>query len=173
MVQSAAATAMMAKAQAQATAMIQTANAPVMAPSTTPVPTEPSPAPVELSEGDPPVASDTSTGLTPIITGDPDEVHLLGVTFGAEGNFIVVEFKTSPKIANTWTYGNVYVIDEASGIKYDQIPVMPVIGPLFSKPKILGQIGNVMLYNINGGLKSGAIVTVVLGNFKQEHVLVK
>jgi hypothetical protein len=49
---------------------------------------------------------------------------------------------------------------------------MPRIGPLFGKPKREGQAGYVMLINGPTPLKGGERVTVVLGNYTQEHVVV-
>jgi hypothetical protein len=49
---------------------------------------------------------------------------------------------------------------------------MPTVGPLLGRPKEPGQIGYVMLVNAPPGLHPGSIVTVVLGDCKQEHVTV-
>jgi hypothetical protein len=64
------------------------------------------------------------------------------------------------------------VIDEATGTIYSGIPVAPIIGPLIAQPVHEGQIGYVMLTNDGSGIKSGSVVTVILGDFKQEHVTV-
>jgi hypothetical protein len=50
---------------------------------------------------------------------------------------------------------------------------MPLLGPLIGRPAHAGQIGYVMFVNTPPGLQSGARVTVVLGDFKQEHVIVQ
>ena len=48
-----------------------------------------------------------------------------------------------------------------------------MIGPLIARPKEDGQLGYVMFMNAPQPLQPGSRVTVVLGNFKQEHVVVK
>jgi hypothetical protein len=98
---------------------------------------------------------------------------LLGVGFAADGAYVHVQFKAPPQVARGWKQGNVYVTDEATGIVYKDIPVMPILGPLIGHPQYGGQIGYVMLFNTSSGIKSGSVVTVVLGDFRQEHVTVK
>jgi hypothetical protein len=90
-----------------------------------------------------------------------------------EGGLIMVRFKAPPKIAEQWWQGRVSVIDEATGKVYNEIPVTPLIGPLIGRPKIAGQSGYVMLVNAPLSLQPGSTVTVVLGNFQQEHVTVQ
>jgi hypothetical protein len=100
-------------------------------------------------------------------------VELTGVSFGVDGDFISVQFRAQPQIARQWMQGNVYLVDEATGFKYNEIPVLPLIGPLIAHPREEGQPGYVMLVNPGRSLESGALVTVVLGDFKQEHVPVQ
>jgi hypothetical protein len=114
----------------------------------------------------------TATADSGSFLGDQKTVELVGVGMSAEGLMITVQFKTEPNIARRWRQGNVYVVDEATGRRYDQIPVMPVIGPLFGHPVRPDQIGYVMFNNVAPGLKTGDKVTVVLGGFKEEHVAV-
>jgi hypothetical protein len=47
------------------------------------------------------------------------------------------------------------------------------LGPLISRPATAGQTGYVMLVNAPTRLNPGAVVTVVLGKYKQKHVLVQ
>jgi hypothetical protein len=65
------------------------------------------------------------------------------------------------------------VTDQATQAVYDEIPVMPKIGPLIGKPKQEGQIGYVMLVNEPPWLRPGATVTVVLGKHTFEDVPVE
>jgi hypothetical protein len=97
----------------------------------------------------------------------------MGVGFAAEGGFIMVQYKAPPLVARQWMQGTVYVRDEATGNVFSEIPVMPKIGPLIGRPREPGQPGYVMLVNPRGALKPGATVTVVLGDFQQEHVTVR
>ena len=76
-------------------------------------------------------------------------------------------------VARKWRQDIVYVVDEATGAIYNEIPVLPVVGPLFGRPNDEDQIGYVMLVNAPSELRSGAIVTVVLGDFTQRHVTVQ
>jgi hypothetical protein len=158
-IQRAEATAVVLKAQAVATAMIEQAGD---APSI-PTPATPgvSAAPAEAPEAE------------PLVTGEPitQTVELIGVVYAADGALLVVRFKAPPAEARrTMQQGRVSVTDEASGTRYDEIPNMPVIGPLIAHPARAGQVGYVMLVNTPPGISPGSLVTVVLGNFKQEHV---
>jgi hypothetical protein len=108
--------------------------------------------------------------LAPAATKADQQVEVLGVGFAAEAALIMVRFKAPPKIAEQWWQGRVSVIDEATGKVYNEIPVTPLIGPLIGRPKIAGQSGYVMLVNAPPGIQPGSTVTVVLGNYQQEHV---
>jgi len=182
-VERAEATAIVLRAQSTAAALIQGVSgptstpappAPTSAPTTTPsavlasrVPTFP----VPIGAASPlpaPVETVTTTG-EPVAAG----VELLGVSFGADGAYIYVQFKADPKVAEKFWPGVLSVVDEATGAVYNEVPVMPVIGPLIARPKQEGQLGYVMLVNAPPGLRSGSIVTVVLGDFRQEHVTVQ
>jgi hypothetical protein len=84
---------------------------------------------------------------------------------------VIVNFKAPVSVARSWAQGSVFVVDEATGDAYANIPMLPAVGPLFARPKEDGQVGYVMLANVPG-LRPGAVVTVVLGEFKKEHVVV-
>ena len=177
------ATAVVLRAQATAAALIQSASGPtstptpfvptptrVAAPSivlASPVPT--APAPVSASS---PLASPAGT-LTTTEHSGTSEVELLRVTFGADGAYIVVQFLAQPRVAETFWPGVLSVVDEATGAVYNEVPVMPVIGPLIARPKEAGQLGYVMLVNAPPGLRPGSSVTVILADFRQEHVTVQ
>ena len=177
------ATAVVLRAQATAAALIASVTGPTSTPapplpaSTTvaapfiatasPVPT----VPPSVSTGSPP-ASPAGTLTTTEYSGTP-EVELLRVTFGADGAYIFVQFKAHPKVADKFWPGVLSVVDEATGAVYNEVPVMPVIGPLIARPKQEGQLGYVMLVNAPPCLRPGSIVTVILGDFRQEHVTVQ
>lgn len=103
---------------------------------------------------------------------DPDGVFLVNVELAAEINSIMVNFKAPLDITNQWFQGSIYVINEATGLTYREIPVMPIIGPLFGKPREEGQPGYVMLTNFDKGVTAGSTVTVILGKYKREHITV-
>jgi hypothetical protein len=96
--------------------------------------------------------------------------ELLQAGFAAEGRLIQIQFRLPPRKARRLAQGNVYVVNEASKDTYRAVPVTANIGPLIARPRQEGQVGYVMLVNAPVPLKSGAIVTVVLGDYKQEHV---
>jgi DNA-binding beta-propeller fold protein YncE len=175
-IQRAEATAIILQAQSKATALIEQASIPSAAPATaTAMPHAIQATRVPTPFG---VASSTVITLaTPSAAATEDaslsQVELLSVNFAAEGNYIHVAFRAPPRVARQWGQGNVSVIDEATGIVYSGIPVQPLIGPLIGRPVHDGQIGYVMLVNDGLGIKLGSVVTVILGNFKQEHVIVK
>lgn len=126
-----------------------------------------------------PSSSDNSTAIlntnVELITTepDPDGGELLAVSLAAEGAYILVEFKAPPLIAQNWWEGSIYVIEEATDVVYSDIPTMPTVGPLIGHPVEEGQIGYVMLSNTVTGIRSGSVVSVILGRFKREHVTVQ
>jgi hypothetical protein len=65
------------------------------------------------------------------------------------------------------------VMDETTGTSLNNVPVMPVIGPLIARPREQGQPGYVMFVHQLAILRSGSLVTEVLDTFKQEHVPVQ
>ena len=161
-IQRAEATAMVLQAQAQATVLIHNANTPASTPGFIQVPT--------TSQG----ANATPQAATAETqTEDESEVRLLGVSLGTESGLILVQFKAPPALARHWQQGDVCVIDEATGAVYNEIPVAPVIGPLFGRPNQANQIGYVMFVNLPVPLQSGTQVTVKLGEYIFEHVPVK
>jgi hypothetical protein len=171
-IQSAEATALVMQAQTKATALVQSASAaePTPTPVVTPLSTlKPAAQPVAGAAS----PSPTRAELTDTEEADTDTVQLVKVEVGAETGLILVQFKAPPAVARKWQQGNVYVVDEATGTQYNEIPVLPVVGPLFARPNNARQIGHVMFVNVNSSLHPGARVTVVLGSFKQEHVTVQ
>lgn len=169
MIQKAEATALVIRAKAQATIIVLTAEAPAEAAQ---APTDP----ISVPEDNTTRQFSTPTAklpTRPTQTIISQTIVLFGVHIGGDGGFINVEFTAPPPIVAKWYDGSVYVIDELTGIKYKDIPVMPVIGPLFAKPKIAGQGGYVMFYNLKNAIKPGSVLTVVLGDFKAEHVIVQ
>jgi hypothetical protein len=170
LVQQARATAIVLKAKAQATALVEQAllggGTPVAA---TPEPAiQASPAPAgEQAEATPSVQA----GASPEVEEIPVQVTSVG--FAAEGGMIVVRFLAPPEEAAKWWQGDVSVTDEGNGEVYDEVPVMPKIGPLIGRPKVAGQAGYIMLMNVPPYLQPGALVTVVLGAHEFEHVLVQ
>ncbi len=165
-VQQAQATAMVLQARAQATALM--AQAVTFSQTPTPAPT----LALALASGDQREATPTPDTQpqdepepTPLQT-----VEVTGVGFAGEGGLIIVRFRAPPDVAEKWWQGSVAVTDEASGAVYNEIPLMPKIGPLIGRPKREGQLGYVMLVNAPPYLQRGAIVTVVLGNYTFEHV---
>ncbi len=181
-IQQAEATAMVLQARAMATAMIEKAGA---------VPATPVPAKAEPTSAPPIAPTKTPAALTGNAASSPtqtlpqavhtsaptlsntDRVQILSVSLAEEGGLIMVRFKAPPEVAQQWWQGRVSVVDEATGTAYNEIPDAPNIGPLIARPKVAGQPGYVMLVNPPPGLHPGAWVTVVLGNFKQEHLLVQ
>lgn len=103
---------------------------------------------------------------------DPDGVSFEGIGFAADGGYIMVQFKASVSQSQLWQQDYIYIVDEATRGVYKDIPIMPVVGPLIGRPSKEGQTGYVMLLNYYQGIKNGSVVTVVLGNYKREHVTV-
>jgi hypothetical protein len=106
---------------------------------------------------------------------DPDGAQLFAVSFGADGVYIDVSYTSPPELAAKWIQGDIFVVDEKSGTVFSQTALVPVIGWLFQRPVEKGQYASVMLVNSYHGfqIKSGSVVTVVMGRYKREHVTVK
>jgi len=159
--------------QAQATALIQNARATanvLLTPSALVVQATPLPT-VILVEAAPETAQPVQA---PTLAAPTEEishtVKLLGLSFGANNNLLSVQFLAPVATVQRWQQGNMYLIDEATGQKYEEIPVMPVVGVLFARPTVDGQPGYVMFTNLPVPLQTGAVVTVVLGNYRWEHI---
>ena len=161
LIENAYATAIVLEAQSMATALVAKANAgqPTLPPgrSATPMIEKKNPAALIT-----PSPMPTSAG-----------VELVAVTTAADGNLLMIAFKAPPRLAEKWMQGNGYIIDEATSTTYEEIPSLGSIGPLFTRPKQEGKIGYVMLSNAPVPLAAGSIVTVVLGDFTQEHVKIQ
>ena len=149
------ATALVLQARAQATVVMSGAGR------------GPAPSTVAPAGSAPPLAA--LPAATPAPAGN-DDVALVSVGFAADGAYVIVQFLAPPRAAREWSQGNVQVVDETTGSVYAQIPVMPTLGPLIAHPARAGQIGYVMLENGPVALRAGAVVTVVLGDFRWEHV---
>jgi hypothetical protein len=104
---------------------------------------------------------------------DRPALQVLSVGLAAEGDMIIVSFLALPAEAEAWGPGSISVVDEAGGIVYDEVPVMPEVGPLIGRPRQEGQMGYVLLANPPPGLQPAALVTVVLGAHRFEHVRVQ
>jgi hypothetical protein len=165
-VQEAEATAMVLRAQMQATAVMAQALEFDAKPTSEPTPAQ------QVVSGDQPVASPVPTeGLQH--TPEPEvvqTVEVLQVGLAADGGFIIVRFMAPPAEAAKWWQGSVSVTDEGNGAVYNEIPLMPKVGLMIARPKVAGQGGYVLLVNAPPGLRSGALVTVVLGTHQFEHL---
>jgi copper(I)-binding protein len=155
LIQDAQSTVIVLKAQAMATALVETLNAPPPGVTSVEIHSTPS--------ATPPKASQTT----------PGRVEITAVTTAAEGAYIMVEFRAPVRLVESWYQGRVSVTDESSGAVYAEIPTVGTIGLLIGRPRVDGQLGYVMLVNAPAPLASGAQVTVVLGDFKQEHLIIQ
>jgi hypothetical protein len=171
LVQQAQATAIVLEARTQATALVEQARlaggTPTSAVVNPPPYSSPTPKPLEETPSPSEGASEKEEA------GEPIPVEILSVSLAGEGGMIMVRFQASPEEAEKWWQGSAIVTDEGNGAVYDEIPVMPKIGPLIGRPKIPGQPGYVMLVNTPPWLRPGAMVTIVLGAHTFEHVPVQ
>ncbi len=158
LIQDAQSTVIVLKVQAMATALVETLNAPR--------PGDSSGASVEM-EATPPATLVPSSQVT------PGNVEIVAVTTAAEGAYIMVEFRAPMRLVESWYQGRISVTDESSAAVYAEIPSVGTIGPLIGRPRVDGQLGYVMLVNAPVPLSPGALVTVALGEFKQEHLVVQ
>ena len=100
------------------------------------------------------------------------KVEIINVAYAADGAYLIVNFYAPPRLAIFWQPGQLYVVDQATGTKYAEIPFMPKIGRLIARPAEEGQVGYVMLKN-QPPLEPGSSVTVVLGGFKQTDIVIE
>lgn len=98
------------------------------------------------------------------------EIEVLSVGFAADSGMVIVRFLAPPEEAEKWWQGDLAVTDEESTIEYNEVPVMPRIGPLISRPKRDGQQGYFMLVNSQPYLEPGDTVTVRMGKYSFEHI---
>jgi len=169
-IQQAQATALVLQAQAQATALLQQAQAGEPTPAAQPTRALPlltsTPGPLPEEQPTPPVeAPETMAGAVVTTT-----VELLWVGFAADGAFVIVNYVAHPAAAQAFWPGMLSVTDEASGTVFNEVPVMPVIGPLIARPLEAGQPGYVMLVHAPAILRPGSLVTVDLAGHRFEHV---
>jgi len=170
-IQQAQATALVLQAQAQATAVVYQANkyTPEAVPEATWMAYVPT---AESTEG---AESETQGDQTESLTDQEavQTVEVVSVGLAGEGGLIIIRFLAPVKVAERWWQGSVSVEVESSDEIYNEIPVLPRVGPLIGRPKIDGQYGYVMLVNSPPGLQSGSLVTVVLGDYRFEHIVVE
>lgn len=171
-VQQAQATALVLQAQAQATAVVGKANNDS---NPTPVPEATWMAYLPTAEVTDEVVIETQEAETQDVTEQDraNTVSVISVGMAGEGGFIMVRFYAPPKVAERWWQGSVSIQEEGDGTTYNEIPVMPKIGPLIGRPKQEGQMGYVFLVNMPPGLQSGDLVTVTLGDYQFEHIPVQ
>jgi hypothetical protein len=173
LVQNANATAMVMEAQAMATALV--AKAQGGNPTSTLIPpTIPTSEEEKDTSSTPALAQKSSpqeTAAPPLTT--PIAVQVMDVTTAADGGLIMVQYRAPARLAETWRQGNVFVIDEANGNRYGEIPVAGPIGPLISHPKEDGKQAYFMVVNAPVPLIKGTLVSVVMGEFKQEHIVIQ
>lgn len=170
-VEQAHATALVLQAQAQATAVVNQANTKSI--ETFPEATWVAYLPATASTQEVESASQEDQSQESSDKEAELSVEVVNVGLAGEGAFIMVRFLAPADIAEGWWPGSMSLEDETSGVIYDEVPVMPRIGPLIGRPKRDGQLGYVMLVNTALGLQSGAVVTVNLGDYRFEHVPVQ
>jgi hypothetical protein len=105
----------------------------------------------------------------PVLAHEGD-VDLLGVSLAADGGFIIVNFMAPLRFTSELYQGKASVTDEATGEVYNEIPYMPVIGPLIGRPAQVGQPSYVMLVNQAPSIRPGNMVTIVLGEVVFKHI---
>jgi hypothetical protein len=178
LVQQAQATAIVLAAQVQATALVEEARlvggTPTSAIQNHLVYATPTAPPAGLAapseeEG----AAEETESFAEEDAAEPLPVQVTGVGFAADGGIILVRFLAPPEEAEKWWPGTVSLTDEGNGAVYNEIPVMPKVGPLIGRPKVAGQPGYVMLVNAPPYLSPGALVTIELGAHRFEHVPVE
>lgn len=167
-VQSARATAIVRQAQTEAAALTQpTPAAPLPAATTALTPT-----PEARVTARPSATMASSVAELPAVSPTAS-IRLVHVGFAANGEYIHVEYFAPPVLIAQWRQGLFSVIDETTGEVYNEVPVMPIVGPMIGRPVKPEQMAYVMLVNRLPRLTAGAKVTVVLDKFRFEHIVVE
>ena len=184
-VERAEATAMVLRARAQATAALARAGENTRTPSPAPAllvataPPEKSDPERESDQGEQTTPESENSesaevaGPTTSLAATPPPVQVLSVGMAGEGGMIIVRFRAPRREAERWWQGSVSVTDEQSGELYNEIMVMPKLGPLIARPREDGGNGYVMLVNRAPRVSPGDQVTVVLGDYRFEHLAVQ
>jgi hypothetical protein len=89
------------------------------------------------------------------------------ISICGEGDLINARFKIDEKMKRP---GPIYIQDEATG-KICNVAVTPKIGPLMSSRKKLGNYAFCIFNNIDNVIKVGSPITLVLGEFRKEHII--
>lgn len=172
-IEKAQATSLVLQAQAQATAVMQQMATLVDGPANQDAfPTAGPGTPYQERPDDIREATRMAATQTVVAMQPPEDgpVEIVQVALAAEGGFIMVQFRAPKDEAAKWWQGSVSVTDEATGTVYAEVPVMPKIGLLISRPQFYGQVGNIMFTNLPVPLEAGALVTVRLGEYIFEHL---
>ncbi len=83
------------------------------------------------------------------------------------GDLVNARFKIDEKMKRP---GPIYLQDESTG-KMCKVAVTPKIGPLMSSRKKLGNYAFCIFNNTDDAIKVGSPVTLVLGEFRKEHII--
>ncbi len=98
-----------------------------------------------------------------------DSVHLTAANYMMSFKFKVLDVEKATPLMSRKI--DPYVVHEKSGSKF-AVPVSPKIGAIRSTPKFAQEGKNYFIFfgNPSGYVKSGDRITIVIGDFKQEHV---
>jgi hypothetical protein len=127
----------------------------------------------QRTPGFPAAAASSAPGAVETVPVASSTPEVLGVTLAIEDKYITILFDAPPKVAQEWGQGRVSVVDEATGTVYSEIPIIPNAGPLIAVPLEDWQVGHVALVNAPIPLSTGALVTVVLGEYRFEHLTIQ
>ena len=90
------------------------------------------------------------------------------IRLSGAGDLIDARFKTT---SETLEPGPIYLKDEATG-KIATLVSVPRIGRLISRKTKLNNFSYGLFINPQDSIKAGSLVTLVVGCFKKEHVIV-
>lgn len=105
-------------------------------------------------------------------------IKILGIRLSANGYMVdfryqVLESEKASPLFDRKVKATPYLIDEASGTKLS-VPNMPKVGSLRAKGNLETDRNYFILFsNPNGLIKRGNKVTVIIGEFKAEHLIVQ
>lgn len=104
---------------------------------------------------------------------EPAKVEVVQLQMTDNQEYVKVKIRVKGNELNTLDPSEIYLLDETSGKKYPVIRLQR-IGKLaeFNVPGEKG-VRHIMFWNNEGGLKAGRLVTIVVGKYQKEHILIK
>ncbi|MFT8315371.1 MAG: hypothetical protein ABF633_14155 [Clostridium sp.] len=97
--------------------------------------------------------------------------EITGCVLTADDNIINISFKINRTGYIAKTPQEIYIIDEATGIKFYLLS-LPKFGKMITKKGHRGKYGYMMFVNVGNVVNHSSKITVTISDFQQRHVTV-